>query len=61
MQDSKEKFVSQKENFSEIMINKLCTEKVLEYLSPVKSIKSEIISKCRNYVLDSGEILRKMI
>ena len=48
MQDPKEKFASQKGNISEIMINKLCTEKVLEHLSPEESIKSETASKFRN-------------
>ena len=53
----KEQFVSQKGNFGEIIINKLCTNKVLDHLSPEDSIESEIPSKFRNYVIDSGEVL----
>ena len=52
MQDPKEKFVSQKRKFCEIVINKLGTEKVLDYLSPEESIEPETTSKFKSHILD---------
>ena len=61
MQHPKENFTSQKINFHEIMINKFCTEKVLDYLSPEESIELKTTSKFRNYALNSREILCEII
>ena len=43
------------------MINKLHTEKVLEHVSHFESIGEETINNFRNCILDSREILHKML
>ena len=61
IQIPKEKFVSQKGNFGEIMIHKMCIEKVLDHLSQAGSSEVESCNKFRNYMLDSRESLQEMI
>lgn len=57
----KEQFVSQKEKFGKIIINKQCTKKVLDHPSPEESIELEILSKFQNYAIDSREVLYKKL
>ena len=57
MQLVKEQFLSQKSNFSEILINKLYAKKVLDYLSPEESVESDNGSKFRGYMIDSRDAL----
>ena len=57
IQAVKDLFVSQKGNFGEILINKLYTNKVLDYLSPAENVVSDVGSQLRNYVIDSKDAL----
>ena len=57
MQPQKENFISQKGNFSKILVNKSYTKKVLNNLSPDENFDSKTRSQFQNCVIDSRDTL----